>query len=36
MRVVDRDPTADIRNTRRIRSVIKSGRIAFARTGDAR
>jgi len=34
--IVDRDPSEDIRNTRRIRYVIKSGRIAFARPGDPR
>jgi imidazolonepropionase-like amidohydrolase len=34
--VVDRDPSADIRNTRRIRYVIKAGRIVSARPGDGR
>jgi hypothetical protein len=36
MRVVDRDPASDIRNTRRIRYVIQSARTAFARTGGGR
>jgi imidazolonepropionase-like amidohydrolase len=34
--VVDADPSADIRNTRRIRYAIKSGRIVTARPGNAR
>lgn len=32
--IVDRDPTADIRNTRRIRYVIKDGRIVRATAGE--
>ena len=33
--IVDADPSADIRNTRRIRYVIKDGRIVHARQGAA-
>lgn len=34
--IVDADPSADIRNTRRIRFVIKDGRIVHTRPGGAR
>ena len=34
--IVDADPSADIRNTRRIRFVIKDGRIVHAQAGAAR
>jgi imidazolonepropionase-like amidohydrolase len=34
--IVDADPSADIRNTRRIRYVIKDGRIVHAQAGGAR
>ena len=34
--LVDVDPSADIRHTRRIRYVIKDGRIVFANGGSAR
>jgi hypothetical protein len=34
--IVDADPSADIRNTRRIRFVIKDGRIVHTQTGGAR
>jgi len=33
---VDADPSADIRNTRRIRYVIKDGRIVSMRAAGAR
>ena len=34
--IVDADPSADIRNTRRIRFVIKDGRIVHTQPGAAR
>jgi imidazolonepropionase-like amidohydrolase len=34
--IVDADPSADIRNTRRIRYVIKDGRIVFMRAGESK
>jgi hypothetical protein len=33
---VDADPSADIRNTRRIRFVVKDGRIVYTQNGGAR